>query len=429
MWQGGPPPPVWQGDFIFGTSAGFGVVANGNVINRLESGALYECLTRKIGPQPTALTKKGKPRVRQPSPIRDEPASFYDAQCLLYGVPRADTREKAKENLLKAFKEQGGPLTVPKHIIQQEESMKKEYAAGFLECQWRDAAERQRRDAAERDRKKSALAQAEVDLEAFNSFNRKRVREESDGEDEDDEDDEDDKDDEDDEDEDDDEAEIDEDDLIANVKHSLKFVPKNCVAIEDLYPAEYTIMLENFGWDQDDSCSLSIAVSAGTSHLWGSFDLGVFEGVLRGQLLPDTRTFQFTWRGRDTGTNEMTFIPELNFGELTFLHDYKYGNQEFCYGWIAGDCFSRAEIYGRIERSKPYALTRTCPDDLQTLGTWKSEWRTKHYQAHHMESIWRWGRRYGGEIEEIIDESDTSYDSEASESESENDGGFGCIGF
>ncbi|KAI9100658.1 hypothetical protein DFS34DRAFT_615337 [Phlyctochytrium arcticum] len=368
-----PQPPVREGHFIYGAS-GFEVTFDNppndprKTYPRTASTTLYHICTRLVGPQPIALTKAGKPRKRQPPPIEDEPASSYFAQCLHYGVPRGGSRDKAKANLLAAFAARGGQLSVPDHIIQLEKRLRKQFEA--------ETPEYERKAKIKREEAENAHAKAEAERKVAE---KKRMREEQ--------------------------------DMVTEVERALSSSKNESIEDQEPLPANYGIVLENFDWDKHGH-SLSIAPSKGNTHLWGTFDFGVFQGVFRARLLPNDGTFKFKWRGRDTGTGEMTF-SSTNVGELRFLDDAKFGEQEYCCGWISGDSFRKAEIFGkRVRRLRPSSLWNN------DVRSWKSEWRTKHEQAYNVESVSRWGK-YGGEIKEKVDESDSSCNAAPSPSDSD----------
>ncbi|KAI9100657.1 hypothetical protein DFS34DRAFT_496036 [Phlyctochytrium arcticum] len=360
-----PQPPVREGHFTYGDdpsswgSSGFEVTFDEphKTYARSPNETLYGICKRLVGPQPIALTKAGKPRKRQPPPVIDEPPAFYFAQCLHYGVPRGDTRDQAKANLLAAFAAQEDRLTVPEHIIQLEARLRKQFEAETPEY---ERMEKIRREEAEKTHVDRKVAE------------RKRMR--------------------------------DEHDMVTEVERALSSSQNQSVANQEPLPAEYTIAVENFGWHQHDH-SLSIAPSKGNTHLWDTSNIAAFEGVFRAQLLPNDGTFKFRWRGRNTDTGEMTF-SSTNVGELRFLDDTKFGEQEYCYGWISGDSFRKAEIYGkRVRKLRPSSLW------TRDVRTWKSEWRTKHNQAYKVESVFGWGQ-YGGKVKELVDESDSSCNGE-----------------
>jgi hypothetical protein len=83
-------------------------------------------------PPPPVLTKAGKVAKRQPklSAYHDQPAHFYSAQLLHYGLKPLKLREPAKKRLLTAYGGAGGDaLKVPERILKLERQMKEKYRA------------------------------------------------------------------------------------------------------------------------------------------------------------------------------------------------------------------------------------------------------------------------------------------------------------
>lgn len=73
-------------------------------------------------------TKKGTLAVRQPPKHKDQPASYYRAQLVHYGLKEVKTRDPAKKALLRAI--EAAPnrtLVVPPHILTIERELKVEW--------------------------------------------------------------------------------------------------------------------------------------------------------------------------------------------------------------------------------------------------------------------------------------------------------------
>jgi hypothetical protein len=81
-------------------------------------------------PPPPILTKIGKVAKRQPklSKYQGQPAHFYTAQLMYYGLKPLKLREPAKKRLLAAYSGGGAEaLKVPERMLRLEEEMKEGY--------------------------------------------------------------------------------------------------------------------------------------------------------------------------------------------------------------------------------------------------------------------------------------------------------------
>lgn len=128
---------------------------------RKDSGELYGLLT--YTPPPPLLTKAGKVAKRQPPPYQDQPAHFYCAQLLHYGLKSMKMREPAKKRLLAAF---GGNTTleVPSRILDLETALKAEYKQAnevarkeYEEAQRREKVEQEKRDKKAKEESEAAM--------------------------------------------------------------------------------------------------------------------------------------------------------------------------------------------------------------------------------------------------------------------------------
>lgn len=80
-----------------------------------------------VAPAPL-LTKKGKPRVRQPAPHVDESEDFYAAQLLHYGLEKSsEGKEADKKILLEYARRNGGKFVVPAEIVEMTGKMEREW--------------------------------------------------------------------------------------------------------------------------------------------------------------------------------------------------------------------------------------------------------------------------------------------------------------
>ncbi|KAI0027547.1 hypothetical protein K488DRAFT_90731 [Vararia minispora EC-137] len=157
-------------------------------------------------------------------------------------------------------------------------------------------------------------------------------------------------------------------------------------------------------WDvASGELTLKLSPSSTGRHLWGRFDFGIVSGVLRCDVLPTTVNSSciFTWRGTESGENEMTF-SDFNTGTITF-----HGGGHIS-GTIAADLFQSVEFTG-AQSQKTW---------LKQVKAWKGEWRSINERTYHAASIARWGK-WSEELDhkEPPAESDTS-DGEGSDDES-----------
>ena len=79
-----------------------------------------------------ALTKKGKPRVRQPPPHEDESFRFYKAQLLHYGLKPSSDKAGAKKALLETAEANGRELKVPAGLSELERELRQKYHSKHL---------------------------------------------------------------------------------------------------------------------------------------------------------------------------------------------------------------------------------------------------------------------------------------------------------
>ncbi|KAI0340986.1 hypothetical protein BDW22DRAFT_374297 [Trametopsis cervina] len=113
---------------------------------RAKPSHLYALLTRTSNPP---IATPADVLIDPPPAPKEEPAHFYCAQLLHYGLKPLKTKPAAKKALLKAFGI-GQTLAVPQHIIQIREQLEAEYTiANETARQQREEQERQRREQAE----------------------------------------------------------------------------------------------------------------------------------------------------------------------------------------------------------------------------------------------------------------------------------------
>ncbi|KAK2760706.1 hypothetical protein FQN54_001941 [Arachnomyces sp. PD_36] len=274
---------------------------------RSPSADLLSLLTYK--PPPPLLTKKGKPRVRQPPPHIDESPDFYAAQIIHYGLTSSGKgKEDDKAVLLAYGKESGGQFVVPERIREVERRLSDE---------WREKQREWEKEVEVLEKRRVEMRKGMEEREKRQALKRKR-REEKELEDA-------------------FEGEY-------KVKKAKVGEAKPRISLDLLF-GEYTIAapsLEN-GWDCYQGLTLKLNLSSSGSHMWGSFDFAIFEGKLRSEKLDKDSfggTIRFHWRGRETGEGESTFGKE-NVATFTFLDDGMFRGKMY---W---DCYGTFELVGK----------------------------------------------------------------------------------
>lgn len=136
------------------------------------------------------------------------------------------------------------------------------------------------------------------------------------------------------------------------------------------------------GWDCGGPLTLKFAPSSTTSHLWGSFDFGVFKGILRSSpsIKPKDSTIRFLWRGRETGEGESTY-GKKNVAEFKFL-----GNGNSFAGTMYWDCLGTFNVTGKLDvaSSRNKVFTKNVPG-------WKKEYWSLNDSNYESEGVGRWG--------------------------------------
>jgi hypothetical protein len=165
--QGIYAPAVSRDGFLY-KSDSFYVEVEGCHHERKEAKALFELLTYQ--PPPLVLTKTGKVAKRQPklAAYHDQPAHFYSAQLLHYGLKPLKLREPAKKRLLDAYGGgSGDALKVPERILNLEKEMKEEYRAANEVARrvYDEQAKREREEGIVREKKEKE--EREADIRAF----------------------------------------------------------------------------------------------------------------------------------------------------------------------------------------------------------------------------------------------------------------------
>ncbi|KAI0340987.1 hypothetical protein BDW22DRAFT_373419 [Trametopsis cervina] len=337
------------------------------------------------------LTHTSNPPVPTPAGVsvfnlvpKEEPAHFYCAQLLHYGLKPLKTKPAAKKALLKAFGT-GQTLTVPEHIIQIREQLKAEYTIA-------NEAATQQREEQERQRKKIEDEQAKA---------RKKVAEEREKE-----------------------MRKTEQERREESRRLFDQIMAEGVATKLDSSATcgcFQIHAPSLSEEWPDMCrpGLTLRMSPSSTsgrHLWISFDFGVLTGIARGSFPPTNigGSCSFKWRGEETGEGQLLYGSE-NKGTITFLGSGKI------IGMIEGEFFGKAQFVGIRDEEK--SRNRVWSKNVQG---WKSEYRHINPSASAVASAGRWG----GWVEDTSqrdkpEDSDTTADGIGLESESEEDGKLG----
>jgi hypothetical protein len=118
---------------------------------------------------------------------------------------------------------------------------------------------------------------------------------------------------------------------------------------------------------------ISLSLRLNGKEVWGTYHFGVFDGVLwmpQRPMKASTEEIPFQWRGRDTGTGEMSFGP-YNEGWIMFLGD----------GEIAGaiNCMGNLKFRGQRASS-----------DVRTASELRNEWDGYNEEEYERERTSRW---------------------------------------
>ena len=129
--------------------------------------------------------------------------------------------------------------------------------------------------------------------------------------------------------------------------------------------------------DSDDEFSLILCLDS--PGVWGAYDFGMFTGILHLEERPwepSHEPIPCTWRGRESGENQISF-GESCIGGIAFLGD---GRIEGCL-----DLYGECKFFGTRMPGPPSA-PRSAP-------SMKEEWSGYNEDAYEDEAYSRWGRR------------------------------------
>lgn len=126
-------------------------------------------------------------------------------------------------------------------------------------------------------------------------------------------------------------------------------------------------------WDSED---LQLILAVDGSSAWGSYDFGMFEGILHFPLRPFSASqepLHCHWRGRENGEGEMSFGDD-NVGRVQFLGG---GNIHGTLN-LSGDC----EFWGARRPGPAYSPRST--------ASYRNEWESFNDEAYEQERVGRW---------------------------------------
>ncbi|KAG6917551.1 hypothetical protein DXG01_002018 [Tephrocybe rancida] len=452
------PPVTRDGFSYYGNELNFEVDRHRHP--RCGSSSLYSLLTYKE-PSGPLLTKAGTVAKRQPTPHKDNPAHFYEAQCVHYGLKPYKTKAVAKKHLLAAFNTTTETLDVPPHIVALEHELKKEYVianeAGKKKAQeekanqekQRQILQEQRRIEREMERarkmeeanamvkefaaagiviakgtvsdakgramanKPVSDAQLRKDLDALPAAQLRKVMEK----------------------------------LVFGQGTSSfkKAIVKEMAVLKEEQAAkaleaaskpkgrgkateaklledtlddlgEYVIVAPYLrdNWSTTVQTSLKMSASPGQSHLWACFDFGIVSGIMRSYHAPPKKvgdTAEFHWKGGEQETSE-TYYGDENVASITFLGD----------GRIRGRMFYQSagtfEFIGKKVPKQNVVWSRY-------VDSWKRQYREINSRSYEAANRARWGGWHDpGSDGDLTSNSDTSpedRDLDGSEDDEEED--------
>lgn len=126
----------------------------------------------------------------------------------------------------------------------------------------------------------------------------------------------------------------------------------------------------------DYAQDMSLVLTLDSPGLWGAYDFGIFEGILRLNTRPwepSSEGIQCSWRGRENGEGEMSFGDHCQ-GEVVFWGD---GRIE---GWLS--------LYGRCDF---VGVRRPGPGTpIRSAGSMRQEWDGYDEDAYEEERRGRW---------------------------------------
>lgn len=153
---------------------------------------------------------------------------------------------------------------------------------------------------------------------------------------------------------------------------------------------------------------LRLCRSASGSHVWGDFQFGIFEGVIRSEQIQDPSSgfFKFHWRGQESGTGEDTHST-ASIGEMQFLDDTCFRGKMY---WDGVGTFS---FTGKIDLEQQGSLRRD-------VGNWKDDYRFMNIaEDYSYEAQVKWDRHTWGKRRSPDDPEDS--DTTACESSEEDE--------
>ena len=186
------------------------------------------------------------------------------------------------------------------------------------------------------------------------------------------------------------------------------------------YEACSTDLADQCDGPEDGVMKFTFLPSLGSSHLWGSFDIGDIKGAIR-SLDPPPRAvgdkINFVWRGRETGESEMLRNDDRCRGVVVFLGDARIQGS-----MVSDAVFEQFSFFGKLKNN----MTKLGKSEhRRKVEKMKSEWRGLCYSMPRpdspADSDTSWGQAGDGSGDEAEDSEgegdDRSEDSEDSDEE------------
>ncbi|KAL8787206.1 MAG: hypothetical protein Q9213_002317 [Squamulea squamosa] len=323
--------PVSSTHFKYTSLSGLYGEVEGHRHGHCSSTDLYSLLTYK-DPGP-AYTKAGKLKVHQPPKHKDETEHFYAA---------------AKKALLEAFNHPGLELPVPDDIRQVEEDLASQYSMKNAAAK-KEYREKRSSQEAEKQKARNKRRHDEAALMAeFLGESSKKAKQTTDK-------------------------------GIKKPEAEDKSNVMDIASLSGIYAIAAPAVSN--GWDCGGPLMLEMAPSSTRSHLWGSFNFGVFEGKLRSLPVKGAagNTVELHWRGRETGNGESTYEPE-NIASFTFLEKGKFK------GTMYWDCLGEFELVGKRISNRSES-----DNNSRKVKAWKSGYWALNEADYERERVSRWG--------------------------------------
>jgi len=147
------------------------------------------------------------------------------------------------------------------------------------------------------------------------------------------------------------------------------------------YEAYSTDLADQCDGPEDGALKFTFLSSLGSSHLWGSFDIGDIRGVIRSLDPPPGAVgdkINFVWRGRETGEGEMLRDDDRCRGIVVFLGDAGIQGS-----MVTDAVFEQFSFFGKLKNN----MTKLGKSELRRkVEKIKGEWRGLCYSMEKPDS-------------------------------------------